>query len=637
MTPSGPTSRLARAAPWLALAAILAGTAVAYLPALPGPFVLDDWGSIESNMALRRPGAVRIPSLPEMLGPGRPVTETTFALDFRAVGLEPFRYHLVGLLLHLGVVVAAYAFLSSLLRRSGHPRPRGVALAVAGLLALHPIQAESVAYAAQRSEVLAALLVLLSLALLDRAAATGLGWRGAASWAGGGVAWILAMGAKTTAIAMPGIFLLDRAVVAPADERGARRLGRRTSRALLLAAPLLPLAAWSAVLHLRHFESAPGGGVGSAGAGLPTGAYLLTQLRVVWLYLRLLAWPDALALDRSFVPSRGVDGPVLLAGAGIAAALLLAGWLWLRAERADGPRPAHRLAAFGILFWFAALAPTSSVIPVIDLAVEHRVYLACLGPFLAVVVGLDALLFQFLQPGNARRAGAVLAAGVFALLGVALAGRARIWSSAESLWEASARASPGNARAWTNLGLARARRGNLVGAEAAYRKGWGVVADPARAASLGRNYSAVLLEMGRADEALAVVDRALVVAPGESSLFANRAAALSRMGRNDEAVVEARRAVQAAPGDPLMRNVLGSALTMVGDWQGALAEFQTAEAIDPGNPAYGVAAAVSLSALGRREEACAAFHRAWATTRARPLPFDAARRAAALGCPLPVP
>jgi Flp pilus assembly protein TadD len=628
---------MVRAAPWLLLAAVLACAALAYRPALAGPFVLDDWSSIEANMRLRDPGAVRVPSPEEMLGTGRPITGITFALDWRAARLDPLRYHLVGLVLHLAAVVAAFAFLSSLLRRAGHPRARGVALVVASLFALHPIQAESVAYAAQRSEVLSSLLYLMALLLLDRAAAGWPGWRAALSWAGGGVAWLVGMGAKTIAISAPGAFLLDQAVVAPAAERGAGPLRRRVSRALLLAAPLLALSAWSAFLHLRSFDANPSGGAGFEATAVGAGDYFLTQLRVQWLYLRLLAWPDALTFDRAFTPSNGLDGAVLAAAAGVAALLAIAGWLWVGAERASAPRPAERLAAFGILFWFVALAPTSSFIPVADLAVEHRVYLACLGPFLAAVVGVDSLLQRLLPRPRAAASGAVLALVALLSLGIALDARARVWGSEVALWAAAAAASPGNARAWTNLGLARSRRDDRAGAEAAYVRGWSVVESPGRAASLARNHAALLIQAGRPAEALAVLDRGMALAPGDYSLHANRAAALGSMGRPVEALEEARWAARAAPGDPLMRNLLGQALSVNGDWPGALAEFQAAEGLDPGNPLYPVAAGVALSSLGRRDEACAAFRRGGARSGSRPLPLDAARRASALGCPILAP
>ena len=632
--PSERPGLLARAAPWLGLAAVLVVTALAYQPALPGPFALDDWGSIEANMRLRAPDAVRVPSLSELLGPGRPVTELTFAIDWRAAGLDPVRFHSVSLGLHLLTVIAAFGFLFALLRRSGHPRPRSLALVISAIFALHPIQTESVAYAAQRAEILSSLLYLVSLLLLDRVPAALATWRGSTAWAGAALAWLLGMGSKTIAITVPGAFLLDQAIVAPAAEKGGPALRRRLVRAIAISAPLLALCAWSATLHLRSFAADPGGGAGFSATPLGASSYLLTQFRVVWLYLRLLAWPDSLAFDRSFPASQGVDAAVLAAGAGLAALVVLAGFLWFRAEQASGPRPAARLASFGIAFWFVVLSPTSSFVPVTDLAVEHRVYLASLGVFLAAVVGADALLHQLLPRPRAALAGGALAALALFALGLGLASRARVWSSSEALWRSSAEASPDNARSWTNLGLALQRKGNPAGAEAAYLRAWTVVRQQGRAASLARNHSSLLIEGGRPVEALAIAERGLAIIPGEPSLHANSAAALSRLGRTAEALEAAHQAARAAPGNPLIRNLLGQALTMTGDWPGALAEFQAAEGLDPGNPLYPVAAGVVLSSLGRRDEACAAFRRAGAISGSRPLPLDAARRASDLGCPI---
>ncbi len=628
---------MVRAAPWLLLAAVLACAAAAYRPALGGPFVLDDRGSIEENLRLRAPATVRIPSFLEMLGPGRPVTEVTFALDWRAVQLEPRRYHVVGLLLHLAAVVAAFAFVSSLLRRTGHPRPRGLALVVAGLFALHPIQLESVAYVAQRSEVLASLLYLVALLLLDRAARAWPGWRGAVAWAGGGLAWLVGMGAKTIAITAPGAFLLEQAVAAPAAERGTAALRRRILRALLLAAPLLAMAGVSAALHFRSFEANPAGGAGFEATPLSADSYFLTQLRVQWLYLRLLAWPRGLAFDRSFTASQGLDGAVAAAAAGVIALSALAVFLWIRAERAREPRPAERMVAFGILFWFVALSPTSSFVPVLDLAVEHRVYLASLGPFLAVVVATDALLFRLLPRPRAAAAGAGLASLALLALWFGLASRARTWSTAEGIYGEAAGASPPSARAFTNLGKALERAGDRAGAEAAYGRAWTLVAKADLTALLARNHAALLLAGGRPAEALALLDAAMSRVTGDPALHAARAAALGRLGRPAEALGEARLAAAGAPGDPAMRNVLGQALTVNGDWPGALGEFQAAESLDPGNPVYPVSAGISLAVLGRRDEACAAFQRAGARSGGRPLPLDAAGHAAALGCPIPVP
>src|SRR5574342_529027 len=276
------------AAPWALLALLLAAAAVGYWPALHGEFHFDDWGSIQANMRLRQPGALRLPGLEELLLPSRVVTLLTFAADYRAVGLAPFRYHVISLLVHLAAGVLAFLLSRRLLTRAGHPPALPLALLAAGAFLLLP----------------------------EEAAARWRTPRGGAAWAGGVGAWLLAMGSKAIAIAAPAAFALDQAVVAPQGERGAVALWSRTRRALLVAAPAFSFAAWSAWLHLRAFSATPQTGVGFQSLALPVGHYLLTQRRVQWLYLRLLAWPDALALDRTFDPSRGLDAASALAGLG---------------------------------------------------------------------------------------------------------------------------------------------------------------------------------------------------------------------------------------------------------------------------------------------------------------------------------
>jgi len=616
------------------LAVLLLATAIAYGPALDGEFHWDDWTSIQDNMELRNPARLQLPSIRSLLSPERRITEITYALDYQAVGLRTFRYHAVSLALHLFASAFAFLFLRGLLRRVGHPRAAALAVVAAGLFALHPIQSEAVAYAAQRSEVLASALYLLCLVFLDDAAGHGTTLRAAASWGGGLLSWLLSMGSKTIGISAPASFLMEGMVAAPAEERGLAALRRRFLRTLVLAAPLALLAVWSIAIHLAYFASTPQAGVGEHGLSAPsTGNYFLSQLRVQWLYLRLLAWPDALGLDRTFPGSKGFDGPVALAAAGILALLALATWLWVRAERAPGPAPAERVVAFGIYWWFLVLAPSSSVIPVADLAVEHRVYLAALGPILVVAVAVDAALHRVLLPSRAAVVGGALA-GVAALaLGVCLHGRAEVWRTEVSLWRDSAAKSPDNARILTNLGLALQQKGDMAGAEVAYRKAWAIVHEPLHLVHLSRNYAALLELTGRPAEALPILERGLKVAPAHPDLLVNRAVALTQLGRVEEAITLARRAAAIAPGSPLIRNALGQVLAFHGDWAPALAEFRAAAALDPGKADYLANQTMPLANLGHRDEACATLAQARSRFGASRLPKDADRWAAAIGCP----
>jgi Flp pilus assembly protein TadD len=475
----------------------------------------------------------------------------------------------------------------------------------------------------------------MTLLLLDRAAEARSRARAALSWGAGLLAWMLAMGAKSIAISAPGAFVLDQAVVGPGGRVGdpPRRPLQRIGRALLLASPLLALAAWSAALHFRAFEAAPGGGAGFAATALSPLRYFQSQLRVSWLYARLLAWPHPLGLDRLVTPSEGWDAATVAAGLGVLAAVGLALWLWARAERGGRPAPALRIAGFGILFWFVVLAPTSSFVPVLDLAVEHRVYLASLGPILAAAVGLDAALRRWAPPRLAAWIGAALAVLILVAMGIGLASRARVWSSAESLWRDADRTSPGSPRILTNLGLARQMKGDLAGADAAYRSAWTVAREPLHVIGLARNHSSLLVDSGNAAAALPVLERGLRIAPDDPDLLGNRAAAYSRLGRMTEAIADARGAVASSPGNPFFRDVLGQLYVRTGAWAEALPEFEAASRLDPDEPAYAVARATCLAALGRGAEACEGFRAVRSRFGPARLPADFPERAADAGCP----
>lgn len=608
-------------------------TAVAYAPSMRAGFLYDDERSVERNMALRAPDAVRLPGLREMLGPARPLTSVTFALDWRAAGLDPGRFHRTGLLLHLAAVAMAFLFLRRILLRVGHPRAPWLALAAAALFALHPVQVESVAYVSQRAEVLASLLFLGALLLLDGAVARGGSWRGVAAWGGGIVTWVAAMGAKTIAVSLPGAFLVDQAVLAPAGERGRAPALRRVRRALILALPVLLLAAWSAILQFGTFAADPRGGAGFTATSLSPVQYLLTQFRVQWLYLRLLAWPGGFSFDRSFPASTGLDGEVLLAGAGVLALVGLALAAWRRAERGQGDAAVERPLAFGILLWFVALSPTSSLVPLLDLAVEHRVYLASLGPFLAATVVADAALRRLPRIASGV-AETVLAVLVLAALTSALHGRAVTWASPVAVWREALLASPGNVRVMVNLAIDLRKTGSLAAAEAELRRAWALASRPDSIAIVAQNYGAILIDVGRRAEAVPVLERGLQVAPEDPVLRVNLSVALGLLGRFPESLAEARRAVLAAPGSPMTRNNLGVALVASGDLPAGLAEFQGAEALDPGNPVLPITAAIALARLGHRAEACTLFQHARGAARGRPLPRNGVLVSSRIGCPI---
>jgi tetratricopeptide (TPR) repeat protein len=585
-------------------AATLLAVILAYAPALRGELQFDDLTSIQVNYAIREPARILGALQPgALLGPTRPVTDLVFALAYAVGGLDPLPFHLAGLGAHLAASALGFLLARGGLRRVGHPRAEPLAALAAAAFALHPLQAESVCYATQLAEVLSSALFLAALLLLVRAYDAPTWPAAAASALGATVAAALALGAKAIAVTVPAAFLLW-AVALGRREGEETPVLRRAARAVLLGAGAWALALGAVARHL--LQLGPGSTAGLHAGALGPWRYLLTQLRVHWHYLRLLAWPSGQSVDPAFAASpASPDLATLLAGAASLALLGVALWGAVQADRArSAAAPALRTVAFGVGWWYLVLAPTSSFIPIDDLVAEHRVYLASLGALLAFTVAVDALVGVVAGSRRARALAAAAGVAACAVLGLALAARASVWSSQLGLWRDAAEKDPSGQRAAANLALALHAAGLGDEALRAYQRALALARTPRQVADVSRNLSALYLEAGDLSGSLAVLEVGLAAVGHDFELRAAFANTLRQLGRLDEALVEARRAVSLAPGEPDALDALGLVLLDRGEPEQALALFRQAGAIDPATPAYAENALVALERLGRRSEAC---------------------------------
>lgn len=588
------------------LAVAIVATVGVYLPSIRGEFQLDDWSSIQTNWNLRDLGRVATGfSLVELLGPDRPVTGATFALDFAIGGLEPLAFHVTSVVMHLAAVLLAFAFVRELLRRAGHARPAPVALAVAVIFSLHPLQTQAVCYVAQRAEVLSSALCLGSLLLFLRAWDGWPRWRGAAWAAGATAVMLLGVGAKTIAVTVPAALLLW-AVAFGEAEGGRPPLARRVGRALALGAGAWAIAAASVARNLLTLQ--PESGVGFGARTIGAWQYLLTELRAHWLYARLVAWPAGQTVDHPFEASPEVpDAATLAAGLATVALVAVAVYLLRRAERGGDGAPAARAAAFGIGWWYLLLSPTSSFIPIVDLTFEHRAYLATLGAILAIVVAVDRLASTRADPRRAL--GVAAGAGVVACvaLGAATAVRAQVWSTEISLWEDAVLKNPEGYRPADSYAYALSAKGRRIEANRAFARALELAKTPGQTAGTARNLASFLLTGGQVDAALSAIDLGLAAVPFDWELRVLRAYVLTSRQRLDEALWEARAALRVAPQSPVPHDMMGLVLMAQKAPDEALGYFQRAVAIDPGERAYRHHAVIALDALGRRAEACSAW------------------------------
>lgn len=643
--PRRPAAAGTSPAAWLLLIPLVLA-ALAYARALRGELLFDDLPNVVNNPAVRDLPAVLRGFFPDLLAGRRPVTVLTFALDFAVGGLSPLGLHLTNLALHLAAVLLVFAFTRTLATLAadadaGPERARAgwLALVVAGLFALHPLQTQAVSYVVQRAEVLASLGYLGALLLLLEAERRGRGPGGAAAYAGALLALGLGLGAKAILVTLPAAYLLLTWVVPGARARASltswpRRLG-------LLAAPLLLIGLFAARTS-RRLEGTTDAGF--AVPGLPVRDYFLTQWRAVATYLRLLLWPSGQSADWALPTSHSPFDPATL-GAGLLLALLLAGaaallrWSHRPAgggTLAEGDRQGARLAGFGIVWFFVVLSATSSFIPREDVLVEHRVYLASFGILLALAAAGARALARL--PAPRRTLAAALLVGLcWGGLGLLTWRRNAVWESALALWGDAAEQAPGKPRVRLGLGNALLARGEPEAAIAQYQLGLSALrADAAPAeAPLQQSLGAALARTGRPAEAVVALRRAATLDPSSADAALGLALALVTTGELGAAEAEAARALRLRPGAPLAHRVIGRARLAAGDDEAAAAALELAARGLPDDAQVQLELGHALAATGRSVEACQAWRRA-----ARPGADEPARRQAdeaqaILGCKAP--
>lgn len=166
---------------------------------------------------------------------------------------------------------------------------------------------------------------------------------------------------------------------------------------------------------------------------------------------------------------------------------------------------------------------------------------------------------------------------------------------------------PGHAGAWFNLGNALRDGGRAEEAASAYRRA--IAADPTSATAY-TNLGLVLTDLGRADEAIEVLERGLLVDPGQADIHNNLGNALRARGEAEPAAAAYRRAIRVKPDDARAHVNLGIALREMGHVEEAFEAYTRALEIDPGWPEAHNSLGVGLREQGRADEAVACYRRA---------------------------
>ena len=511
-----------------------------------------------------------------------PLTTISHMVDCQLFGLEPGGHHLVSVLLH----IAAALLLFEIIGRAT-AAPWRAAL-VAGLFAIHPLRAESVAWIAERKDVLSAFFFMLAL---------------------GGYFWyarqpstrryltacvLLGLGlmAKPMLVTLPLLFLLFDywplgrfgAIAADGD-----RTRLPISRLLLEKIPMLGLAAGSAIATLLAQRYT----VGYAATTLSLYWRAGNSLCSVFIYIGQMFWPARLAVFYPY-PAHPLTwwsfGLLSIALIGLTAAAfalrrsrpwILVGWFW----------------------YLITLVPVIGLVQVgLQAHADRYTYLPQIGLYL-IVAWEAARVARLTQ--SARFVVATAAAVTLLTLARLAWLQTATWKNTETLWTHAATVNPKNVVAQYSMGSLRLENGDVDGAIFHYQQALkfasidAVEVGQPHLGYLHNSLGNALLSKGDLNGAAEEYRCAAAVKPDFADAHSNLAVIFARRGAIDEAIKEYQIALSIPPEDAESHLALGSLLLRKGQSADAITHFDRAVALEPHSKA--ALAALRIAAIARAQ------------------------------------
>jgi tetratricopeptide (TPR) repeat protein len=555
---------------WLYVLGLVLGCLLVWHQTVNVPFHFDDIPAVEKNLSIRKlencykylehffnRGLLMLGynlnyAIAKKLPDGRPLPES---------------FHAVNLLLHLINTLLAFGLARWVIRRA-YRTTAGTfaAFAVALVFAVLPIHTMAVNLIASRAVVQSAtfslLFLFLAVLFLDsvRPAPQRIGLA-----VGAIVALLCSVASKAVGIAAIGLFGIIAYVIARRNSK--LSLGRRQllylgimmmSSGTLLVGLIASGAVWQSRFH----------GVW---------ANLLTQAGVTLRYLKLMVWPVGISIEHNAPVVHTFWDPKVLLSVAVVLGLLIVGcWLVLRGS----------LLGLCILWYFVALAPSSSVIPRVETMLEYRAYLAALG-FAGALVWLFHQLQVWLRAfrqGSGRWLTAwvwILGASWMIAVSVVTLQQNRIYTDPVRLWTNAVENAPQKSRSYFGLAFGLDEKGRLEEAIDNYFRGLQIKPHSPRA---HYDLAAALVRQGKIEEGITHYYEALRIRPEFVEAHYNLAGALMSRERLDEAIGQYRKALEIKPDHVQAHTNLGIALERQGRLREAIEQYSEALRIEPNFP-----------------------------------------------------
>jgi tetratricopeptide (TPR) repeat protein len=552
-----------------------------------------------------------------------PLTWVSLQLDVQLFGPGPAGFHTTNVLLH---VVSTVLLFWALARLTSAP---WLSALVAPLFGLHPLHVESVAWIAERKDVLSGLFWMLTLYAYARyVEESSRGWYAAAL-----AAFALGLMAKPMLVTLPFVLLLldywplgrlqigrplgdsESGPDAEPQQRAYHRDEREKSAIYNLKSAILekwPFFALSAVSCIVTLVVQRRGGADLYMSSMPWPIRLANAPIAYISYIGKMLWPRNLAIFYPYPPAaelwwRGLAALLLL----ICLTMLAVAW-----------RRSRPYLLVGWLWYLGTLVPVSGLVPVgLHAMADRYTYLPLIGLFIACVWGIADWAFESprlragsISEGRPREDAAqqdaprlrfrlvwcLSGTGILAACTVLAWQQLDTWRNSFTLWEHAIEAVPGNYAAHYNLAAVLHRAGKLDEARRHYAETLRInPAYPAVKNAIGLTF----LSQGRPAEALPYFSAALEQQPDFAAAHLNRGLAQMALGDPVGAESSFTAAIKLDPDSAEAESRLGEALCLEGKMEAAAAAYRRAIALEPASATHYYDLAYALYERGRIPEA----------------------------------
>jgi tetratricopeptide (TPR) repeat protein len=525
-------------------------------------------------------------------GNWHPLTWLSLQLDESVWGESPQGFHFSNVFWHSANAALLFLTLASLTRNQWR------SAVVAGFFAWHPLRVESVAWIAERKDVLSTFFWLLAMAAYGSYARRPSLLR----YLGVSVAYALGLLAKPMVITLPFVLLLLDYWPLARYSANADWPGRGWRPLILEKVPLLVLLAASAFVTL--FAQA---NTVQTLEQFPFSARLANAFLAYTNYLFKTGWPFQLM---PFYPHRRQGVDMLAAAAALLGLVAITFWTWKC-------RRSKPYLIIGWLWFVGTLVPVIGLVQVGHQALADRyMYIPSIGIFIALTWGIaDFAQEQAWAPWVLNG----LAAATLGLCAFTTVIQDGYWRDSITLWRHATMVEDKSDMAHFLLGAALERK---VQSTSGARRDWlateavqefvrAYTLNP-RSADAHNNAGTLQRDRGDLNAAMAEFRAALGIDPNNSLAHYNLAQAHTVLGQFPSAIREYRSALSSDPSWSVAHNGLGQALAQSGQIEAARQAFQEAVKDDPKNVQAYYNLGLAYTDLGRPDDAIDSYRRALA-------------------------